>query len=126
MILGVGCDMVRRERLRRPLGNSRFVERIFSPEEQDALRASSDPVTFAAGRWAAKEAVVKALGCGFSGCPPRAVSVVADERGVPTVHLVEEGEKYLQRVIKIHLSITHDGEYAMAFAVAEGKAACEK
>ena len=39
------------------------------------MALAGDPVTFAAGRWAAKEAVAKALGTGFAGCPPAAVSV---------------------------------------------------
>ena len=118
MIKGIGCDLVRIDRLRRPLNSPRFVARIFTEEEQRLMALAGDPVAFAAGRWAAKEAVVKALGTGFAGCPPAAVSVEQGPQGEPVVRLgvcaaAAAGDR-------IHITISHEGEYAAAFAVVEG------
>ncbi|MFR1758422.1 MAG: holo-ACP synthase [Christensenellaceae bacterium] len=118
MIKGIGCDLVRIARLQRPLGNPRFVARIFTGEEQRLMALAGDPVTFAAGRWAAKEAVAKALGTGFAGCPPAAVSVEQGPGGEPLVRLAPCAAAAAGD--RIHITISHDGEYAAAFAVVEG------
>lgn len=117
MIKGIGCDLVRIARLRRPLNNPRFVARIFTEEERRLMALAGDPVCFAAGRWAAKEAVAKALGTGFSGCPPAAVSVEQGPQGEPVVRL---GACAAAAGDRIHITISHEGEYAAAFAVVEG------
>ncbi len=117
MIKGIGCDLVRIARLKRPLDNPRFVVRIFTQEERRLMAQASDPVTFAAGRWAAKEAVAKAMGTGFAGCPPSAISVEQGPGGEPVVRLAACAAVKGDR---IHITISHEGEYAAAFAVVEG------
>jgi len=121
MIRGIGSDLVRIERFRRPLTKLHFVERIFTEEERKLLETSGDPVTFAAGRWAAKEAVVKALGTGFAGCEPGEISIERSERGVPVVRLLGKAETLLNPGEKIWVTITHEKDYAAAFAVLEGE-----
>ena len=121
MIRGIGCDLVKIERLKRPLEKEHFVERVFTEEERKILKVSGDPATFDAGRWAAKEAVVKALGTGFSGCNPGDISVERDERGAPVVRFLGKAESILKMGERIHVTITHEKEYAVAFAVWEGE-----
>ena len=118
MIKGIGSDLIRIERLRRPLGKPHFVERVFTGAERALLAASGDPVTFAAGRWAAKEAVAKALGGGFAGCPPGAISVERGDRGEPVVRFV--GASPLAPGDRVLVTLTHEGDYAADFAVVEG------
>lgn len=118
MIAGVGVDIVEIARVARAIGNPRFVERIFTPAERAALAAQPRPDSWAAGRFAAKEAVAKALGCGLAGCPPADVEVVADEWGAPRVRLLgETAGKYAG--VRIWVSISHSQTDAVAQAVAE-------
>ena len=120
MIRGIGCDLVKIERFKRPLEKEHFVERIFTEAERKLLAESADSVTFAAGRWAAKEAVAKALGTGFAGCEPGEISVERDERGAPQVRLLGKAAALLSQGERILITITHEKDYAAAFAVREG------
>ena len=70
--------------------------------------------------FAAKEAVAKALGTGFAGFGMADVEILADERGRPTVYL-HGGAAKLADGARVHLSISHDGGMALAFAVLESK-----
>ena len=121
MIRGIGCDMVKIERLKRPLEKEHFVERVFTEAERELLQSCADQATFAAGRWAAKEAVVKALGTGFAGCNPGDISVERNERGAPVVRFLGKAASLLKDGERIHITITHEREYAAAFAVWEGE-----
>ena len=121
MIRGIGCDMAKIERFRRPLEKEHFIERIFTEKERILLEQSGDPVIFAAGRWAAKEAVAKALGTGFSGCEPSEISVERDENGAPVIRLLGKAAQRLHPGDRIWVSITQEKEYAAAFADWEGE-----
>ena len=121
MIKGIGCDIIRAERLARPLESAHFVERIYTEAERKLLEAPGTRLMTAAGRWAAKEAVAKALGVGITGCPPENVSVERSASGAPVVRLSGAAAALLAPGDRIHLSISHDGDYAMAYAVWEGE-----
>ena len=121
MIRGIGCDMAKIERFQRILEKEHFIERIFTEEERKLLKESGDPASFAAGRWATKEAVAKAFGTGFSGCEPGEISVERDEKGAPAVHLLGKAAQRLGPGDRIWVSITHEKEYAAAFVVWEGE-----
>ena len=117
MIKGIGCDIIDVSRMERAMEKERFLEKVFTPNERELIKNGSSAQS-AAGMWAAKEAVVKALGTGFSGCPPAAVSVEQGPQGEPVVRLgacaaAAAGDR-------IHITISHEGEYAAAFAVVEG------
>lgn len=126
MILGIGMDLVEIERMKklleRPEGE-RFMQRVLTPAERE-LAASREGrlAEFVAGRFAAKEAVVKALGCGIGAAAGfHDVEVLPERDGRPAVRLSEEarGRLGLGGSTVIHLSITHTGETAGAYAVAE-------
>ena len=88
MIFGIGTDLVEVERIRRvwERRGERFVARILCPEELPGFRRTKNPVRFLATRFAGKEAVVKAMGTGFShGLWVRDVGIVADAWGKPCV-----------------------------------------
>lgn len=123
MICGIGTDLVRMERMARWVENPQWAQRILSPEEQQLYMQMAQPLQWLAGRWAAKEAVAKALGCGLAGCPPQHVSVMPDSQGCPKVELTGAALERLHACggVRIWVSITHDGEYAAAYAVAEGE-----
>ena len=121
MICGIGTDLVKIERILEALkrDGSRFEERICTPPEIAAAPASPRRrAEYFAGRWAAKEAAVKALGCGFgSRCQTLDLEVLPEPSGAPVLHILKPG--LTADNARCHLSISHDGEYAVATVVIE-------
>ena len=122
MIQGVGTDLCTIERIARAIGNPRFLQRIYTPAERARLDNLCDERRHerAAGMFAAKEAVAKALGTGFVGFGFSDVDILSDEKGKPVVRL-HGGAAELAKDANVHLSISHDGGMALAFAVIEIK-----
>jgi holo-[acyl-carrier protein] synthase len=125
MIAGIGVDMVHVPRMEGILNRwgSRFIDRIFTPWEiRISTRRARSASAFAL-RFAAKEAFSKALGLGMTnGLRWRDVEVVSDARGKPELRLHgTSAEICRQRSITgTHLSLTDEGEYAVAVVVLEG------
>ncbi len=118
MILGVGVDTVQLSRFEAKLNETpRLKDRLFLDIE--TVDAS---VQTLAGRFAAKEAVIKAL-AGDSGLEWHGIEIGKESSGKPVVWLHGSTAKIaLQAGIrKFHLSISHDGDNAVAFVVAEGE-----
>jgi holo-[acyl-carrier protein] synthase len=124
MAKGIGIDAVEIERVqsaRSRLGG-RFEARILSEDERSLLAASATPDMFLAGRFAAKEAVMKVLGTGWAkGVRFRDIEVLKDSSGVPVVHLSGVAAEWARSlgVRQVLVSITHTRELAMAMAVGE-------
>ncbi len=115
MIVGVGIDVVQVSRLERALARTpRLADRLFTTQEQGR------PAESLAARFAAKEAVAKALGAP-GGLRWKDAEVVALESGRPVLRLhggVAE-EAASQGITTWHLSLSHDGGVATAVVVAE-------
>jgi len=121
-VRGIGIDLVKIPRLRAIVDRwqDRFLRRVFTDAELAYCRSRRDPIPHLAARFAAKEAGLKALGTGLSmGISWRELEV-RRERGQPPT-LVLSGRS---RVVgaarggdRILLTLTHDGEYAMAQAM---------
>jgi len=115
MILGVGTDLVDLARFEAAIDRSpRLVDRLFTPRE------AALPVHSLAARFAAKEALAKALGAP-GGLGWHDVEIVSppprfEMRGTLTEAMAELGAEHS------HLSMSHDGGFAMAFVVLEGPA----
>mgnify|MGYP005856380347 CR=1 FL=1 len=123
-IAGLGVDIVEIERMARALARRpRMKDRLFSAEEQAYCDARNKPEIHYAMRFAAKEAIVKALGTGFSGIRFRDVEVVRDERGRPMPRLSGRAAEVADRagVAEMHLSLsfTHTNAVASAVAITE-------
>lgn len=122
-ILGVGTDVVVISDLQRRMTRTPGLEeRVFAPEESAFCRAAARPAQHFAARFAAKEAVLKALGTGWgNGVEFRDVVVVRDSRGTPSVRLEGETAARLREVQgRVHLSLSHAGDTALAVAIIEG------
>jgi holo-[acyl-carrier protein] synthase len=125
VILGVGVDIVEISRMGRLLQSpwaELFVNRVFSQEEIRACRESAHPAEGFSARFAAKEAVTKALGTGFKkGVSPDQIIVKGGEHSQPSIILegyaLELAES--MHVGKIHVSLTHSRNAACAFVVIE-------
>lgn len=125
MILGVGVDVVdvaRMERTLRRRWAAKFISRVFSPEEIEVSRKSPAPAESFAVRFAAKEAMAKALGTGFSrGITPATIRVLGGEHSRPAVELTAAALDVARSmsVGRIHVSLTHTPTTACAFVVVE-------
>ena len=122
MILGTGVDTVSLSRFESKLTETpRLKDRLFLDIEtvNDGLEASIQTL---AGRFAAKEAVIKALG-GEPGIEWHGIEVGKESSGKPVIWLHGETANLALRagVRKLHVSISHDGDVAIAFVVAEGE-----
>lgn len=118
---GVGIDIVRVERFQEKVSNEHFLERIFSRYELTDAGKGPHLSSRLAGRWAAKEATAKALGCGLgSQLGWREIEVVKNGDGQPRIKLAPEAAER-HDFPKLELSISHDGEYAIAIVVLVGK-----
>jgi holo-[acyl-carrier protein] synthase len=125
MILGVGVDVVSVERFERILRSNHaeaFLNRVFSAEERSVCERSAIKAQCYAARFAAKEAVAKALGTGFSrGVTPASIVVTGSDRSKPLIEL-RGGSESVARSLhagSVHVSLTHTRSTAMAFVVME-------
>jgi holo-[acyl-carrier protein] synthase len=131
-LVGVGVDAVDVARFRRVLARRPgFAARFFTEAEQADARRSPDPAESLAARFAAKEAVMKALGTGLGGFALTEVEVcraggVGAGRNAPSLVLRGGAAALAARCQagSFHLSLTHTTEVAIAFVVAERSTAC--
>jgi holo-[acyl-carrier protein] synthase len=121
VIFGIGVDAVNCERMDEKRMTPYIIKRLFNKIEVENLPISpKERQVYLASRFAAKEALVKALGEGFRFCSPRSIAVVNDEKGKPSFSFDKEVENRLpQNLSQIHLSITHEESVAIAFVVLE-------
>ena len=124
MIVGVGIDLVRIERVREVLERrgERALSRFFTAAERERCLGSRHPPESFAARVAAKEAFFKALGTGWgTGGAWCEVEVVSAANGAPSLRLSGRAaeEASARGVQRIHLSLTHTGDTAGAVVVLE-------
>ncbi|HEY5540529.1 MAG TPA: holo-ACP synthase [Coriobacteriia bacterium] len=125
MITGLGVDIVEIDRMRDALvRHPGMKERLFSAEERAYCEKRSRPEVHYALRFAAKEAVLKALGTGFSGMRFTDVEVVREHTGRPVPRLSGRAAQHAEElgIVEMHLSLsfTHTTAVASAVAITEG------
>jgi holo-[acyl-carrier protein] synthase len=124
VIHGVGTDVVQVSRMEAvwQRHGDKFARRILMPEETTWFARTKNPVRFLAMHFAAKEAIVKALGTGFRhGMWVRDAGFVPDQRGKPCVIFSERGRAVCRRfgVGNAHVTLTDEAGLVVAMAVAE-------
>ena len=122
MILGIGTDIVEIERIRSMIERhgDHFLQRCYTSVEIEYAMQHRDSAVRFAGRWAAKEAVVKVLGTGFvQGITFHDVENIALHTGQPTVKLSGEASRIAseRKIAEILITISHAREYATATAI---------
>jgi len=122
-IIAHGIDLVDFPRIEAMVERhgKRFLDRIFTQTEQNYANANKNSVEKLAGRFAAKEAVLKLLGTGWRGkIAWTDVEVVNDNLGRPIVSLSGEVERIADKlgISEVSISITHTANFAIASAVA--------
>jgi holo-[acyl-carrier protein] synthase len=123
-ILGVGTDLARIGRFRDFVqqGKTALVDRLFTAEVKAYALERRDPAPHLAARFAAKEAFLKALGLGLrEGITWHDMSVVRDNLGKPSLVLTGAAARIcrMRGVGSVHLSYSHDGDYAQAVVILE-------
>ena len=119
---GIGVDVVEIERFRRSLDRTPTMRgRLFTPVELAYVEPKADPVPSLAARFAAREAVMKALGLGLGAFGFHEVWVEVEESGAPRLVVTGRARELAvdRGVVRWHLSISHDGPVAVAMVVAE-------
>ncbi len=122
MINGIGVDIIEISRIKRAIErNANFINKMFSKNEIEYLQSRNMRAESVAGRFAAKEAVAKALGTGFRGFDFKDIEIDITTLGKPIVLLKGKAKKMDKRwgKYKIHLSISHSRENAIAYAILE-------
>lgn len=130
MIYGIGTDIVSVNRISSIYSrqSDRFVSKILSGAElalYNNLKNHKSKLLFLAGRWAAKEAFVKAIGTGFrSGMYLRAISIINNELGRPEIKLSEQAKVNVNSLLssdnyKLHISLSNENEFATSTVLVE-------
>jgi holo-[acyl-carrier protein] synthase len=120
----VGTDIIEIERIR--LAAARrpaFWDRVLTPEEKRNCQSKGDGVASLAGRFAAKEAVMKALGAGLADLGFRDIEILNGAAGEPFLRPTKKTLDRMRQVGlgRIVLSISHSRDYAVAVAIGEEK-----
>lgn len=120
MIYGIGTDIVHVNRMRENIDKygDKFARRILTELEFDEFKDKRDKAAFLAKRFAAKEAVAKAMGTGFSqGLSLHHIGVKHDEAGKPILEFSGVAKIFLheKNIKQTHLSLADERDYAVAF-----------
>lgn len=122
MIVGIGCDIIEIERIARAIKSESFIRRVFTAEEAAYCqrRGQQAAASFAA-RFAAKEAVLKALGTGLREGSLQEIAVDNDGLGKPLVQLSGQFAMLAKQlgVKNIQISLSHSRELATAYVIME-------
>lgn len=119
MVRGIGCDIIEISRIRSSISRhgKHFLNRVFTPAEQEYCHRHRDAAPHFAARFSAKEAVVKALGTGFrNGISWLDIEIVQDSYGKPLVHFSPSLSTQFPH-LSVQITMSHCREYAMAYAL---------
>lgn len=122
MIYGIGTDLCAVERMAAKLQRDSFVQKVFSPAEQELLKTLGEKhrAETAAANFAAKEAFLKAAGTGLGGFALADLAVLRKESGAPYFALTGPAAEWAAANALIpHLSLTHENGLACAFVILE-------
>lgn len=122
MILGIGTDIAKVQRFEKWIKNPEMLERFFNPVEIKKTGSDSHLCEHYAARFAAKEAFSKALGTGIVGFELKDVYIENNSEGKPLLKVVNTAEKRINELYgncTIHVSLSHEKEYAIAFVIIE-------
>lgn len=110
----IGIDTVLISRIQKAIESEAFVKRVFTAVEQSYCNKKANPAESYAGIFCAKEAAVKALGVGFGrGMAPSDIVVTHTQAGAPVLKFYR-GAAELFKLYNSSVSISHDGDYAVA------------
>ena len=122
-ILGIGVDIIKNNRIKNSLKNTKFKKRIYTDKELKQYVLSKNKNNYFPKRFAAKEAFAKALGTGFRmNLNFKDIEIIKDKMGKPEYIKTKKITKIVQKKFKVKnfncfLSISDDKDYSTAFAI---------
>lgn len=122
MVIGIGTDIVQIDRIAKVLERQgdKFAQRVLTLTEQQEFARLDNSVAFLAKRFAAKEAVAKALGTGIGyGVSFQDINVIKDNKGAPAISLSGGAESVMRGrgASQVLLSLADEVQYAIAYAI---------
>ncbi len=124
MITGLGIDIIKIKRIGDLIDRwgDKFIKRIFTTGEIVYCQKKSPSLQHYSARFSAKEAVFKMLGTGWRDMRWKDIEVINDNLGKPEIKLSGRAREIADEkgIEKIHLSLTHEDEYAVAQVIGEG------
>ena len=122
MIVGIGIDLIEIEKIAKDIHSDVYLRKVFTESEIALCKTSVNSAERFAGRFAAKEAFMKAIGNGIrQGIWFTQIEVLNYENGQPYIQVSGEAEFWLHKlgVINIHVSFTHTKNAAAAVIILE-------
>ena len=126
-ILGIGVDIVEKNRIKKSLTNKLFIKRIFTDSEVLLAKNKKDKISFYSNRFAAKEAFSKSIGTGFrENLNFSDLSIKNDKLGKPIFVITDKIKKLIKKNFKITkfdflLSISDEKKYSIAYVIFQKK-----
>lgn len=124
MILGTGIDIVKNKRIERLIDKygEKFLKKIYTESEINYCQNKKNSAVSFAARFAAKEALLKALGTGMRNNSWQEIEIINNKLGKPEVELYKKTAEYAEdlKVESIFLSISHEKDYSIAQIILEG------
>jgi len=126
-ILGIGVDIVEKNRIKKSLTNKLFIKRIFTDSEILLAKNKKDKISFYSKRFAAKEAFSKSIGTGFrENLNFSDLSIKNDKLGKPIFVITDKIKKLIKKKFKITkfdflLSISDEKKYSIAYVIFQKK-----
>lgn len=124
MVLGLGVDIIQNNRIHSIVEKwgDRFLNKVFTEDELNFVKKHEQKIQRYASNYAAKEAVVKALGTGFrNGIKFRNIELKRDNLGKPFIELAGKTKSFADErgINKIHTTISHEKDYSVAVVIFE-------
>ena len=126
-IIGIGVDIVKNNRLKKLVKNKKFIERVFTNNEQIISEKYKNKINYFSKRFAAKEAFSKATGLGISkNLHFRDIEVKKNKNGKPSINLKKATilflkKKFNVKSFKTNLSLSDEKNYSIAYVIIEKK-----
>ena len=126
-ILGIGVDIVEKNRIKKSLTNKLFIKRIFTDSEILLSKNKKDKISFYSNRFAAKEAFSKSIGTGFrNNLNFIDLSIKNDKLGKPLFVITDKLKKIIKKKFKItkfdfFISISDEKKYSIAYVIFQKK-----
>ena len=126
-ILGIGVDIVEKNRIKKSLTNKLFIKRIFTDSEILLAKNKKDKISFYSNRFAAKEAFSKSIGTGFrENLNFSDLSIKNDKFGKPLFVITDKLKKLIKKKFKttkfdFFLSISDEKKYSIAYVIFQKK-----
>ena len=126
-IIGIGTDVVENVRINKAIRNNKFINRVFSEKEISISKKYKNKSNYYSKRFAAKEALVKAIGTGIRyNINFKDISIINDRLGKPKFDIINKLKIFLKKKFKsnnleIFLSLSDEKKYSIAFVVIQKK-----